>query len=1384
MDDGQDGAPADFVQADGLVYFSAATDDSVDALWRTDGTAAGTFELVAFPTWEGVRGGPGTLLGQELLFFVRRAPGEGLTPGYELWRTDGTPDGTSRVGEHEFDLPEGSEATYRPPCFAFGGAVWFIWRSSDGASTLWRTDGTGEGTYLVVEMLQVEMFQSYSNVRHAPLGGLGARLYFARDDGEVGTELWSTDGTLEGTTRVTDISPGSASSWPSDFVVVGGTLYFLATDAAHGRELWRTDGTEAGTRLVAEAVAGPPSGARSPLAVLEGELLFGSNASGSVPSGLWRSDGTLEGTALVATFSTSTSTPLLALQTLGGRVYFRYANRLWSSDGTSEGTRLVADTTYLSNPLGALGNRALLRLESSYGSVFWTTDGTVDGTSVFLDTWAAAAGTTPPPPDESGPEWALDSASGMRVFFEARTPWFGNELWQTDGTPEGTRFVRDLRRGNLGSIPDRAVALGSTALFRGTETTRLFERPEDGRLLPATPFVASHGCGEHGVELLSDHGFGSTALYKGRIYGQGPDGELWATDGTAAGTVFISAGCGGKCSGSEGWGPSWPCAGSFDFLKVAGDKLFMAGLHACPSAIGNEWTLVSSYGVANSLTWGFERMFPLMPYAALGDRVVFGAYLALGMEPSISDGTPIGTQPLADINPVPGYGSGPAHFVTIGDRVYFDANSPSLGRELWRTDGTPVGTTLVIDLEPAAGSSDPGPAFGYQGDVYFAATTAESGRELWRHRPSSGATELLLDLAPGLDGSSPEPLFEAHGWLYFRAAPALGPERSGLSLWRTDGTPEGTADLRDLIGDPAVHILDAWPVGEALALSLDDGVHGPELWRSDGTPEGTWLVDDIRPGFVGSFPTRFSPIGSDLYFAADDGFHGEEEWSIPLRQLDNCPDTWNPDQQDSDGDLFGDACDPDPMLPGDPPCRCDADCAGDPCLTEPRCVAGVCVAGQPIDCDDHQICTLDLCDDGRCVHLPAAGPCDDGDECTGGDSCVAGACVPGAGPGCDDANDCTEDSCDEGLCVHAVLDGACDDGDPCTAPGVCADGVCVAGAAMDCDDANGCTVDACAGGVCMHLPAASPCDDGDPCTVADGCAAGDCAPGAPLDCDDGDACTTDACEAGVCGHAPAAGPCDDGDGCTVGDDCQDGVCVAGALVDCDDGNDCSADACGAGECVHQPISGFCLDDDPCTGPDACVEGVCTAGAPLDCDDGNACTADGCQGGVCMSVPAAGACDDGDECTVGDACQGGACAAGAPRDCDDGDACTVDQCDPGGACSHRRVDACCFGSSLCPPGENCVAGRCSGGAEVVEEDADAGDASTASDDAEPSTADAEPGPTPAEPEASSGPPDVAAYPDPTTTHRGCAGGDPRDLALLALLTLLAATRRRRAGTERP
>src|SRR5581483_2846003 len=102
----------------------------------------------------------------------------------------------------------------------------------------------------------------------------------------------------------------------------------------------------------------------------------------------------------------------------------------------------------------------------------------------------------------------------------------------------------------------------------------------------------------------------------------------------------------------------------------------------------------------------------------------------------------------------------------------------------------------------------------------------------------------------------------------------------------TDGSAAGTRLLRDIAPGSA----GSAPAGESgkdlpmavaggklfFAATDTSGGHGVELWKTDGTPNGTALVKDIRTGLPASSPDDFVAVGNVVYFTADDGTSGRE----------------------------------------------------------------------------------------------------------------------------------------------------------------------------------------------------------------------------------------------------------------------------------------------------------------------------------------------------------------------------------------------------------------------------------------------------------------------------------------------------------------------------
>jgi len=820
-------------------------------LWRSDGTAPGTFPLsrdaAGRPTpCASGPALPGAIVGDRLFYTAFQS---GSPCG--LWVSDGTRVGTRFVAEL------GEHAILKS--FTAAGSRLFFFREDTGPA-LWVSDGTAQGT---------RALQTFHQQPDGPreLTAAGSRVFFlARALNSPDEELWTSDGTPAGTRPVTsfvELFPFT-SPYRSVVAVIGGVLYFLADDGT-GVDLWRSDGTAGGTRRVTNFVeTNPfPRGTESvPFLTLLGKRLVFPAIEGPRGWHLWTSEGTPATTAPLTgcpgRCPEVAGTPLVRV---GNRAIFADsdivgASDVWVTDGTGPGThRLAADLCPCNSAgstmpaLFALLGKVFFVAGGGQGFALWRTDGTSEGTVRLADLGPF------PFPAFSG--FAPVQAGG-KVFFAADPGHRGLQLWSSDGTPEGTSLVTLIDSAS-GSAPSGFAPFAGGALFTATVGSERGLWRSDGTAAGTFPIQAGN---QIGSSLVVSGGLAFFLRENPPSFGRL---HVWRTDGTEAGTFPVT-------SGELPAGGLVPYHNGVAFLRV--------------DPTTPETTLWKSDGtVAGTGPLVELQSFPehLTP---LGSNLYFVALAGSSLNQDqlwVSDGTAAGTRPLTNFTRYVFDVGDRLEMAQIGGTVFFATQN-----ELWTTDGTAPGTAEVpFPVSPTPGVAEgekPTDLVVFQGVLYLMAGSSQSptGRGLWRSDGTAAGTYLVEPV-----GTPPSPpLAQERAWatilggrLYFAADDG----EHGIELWSTDGTPGGAVLVRDIAPGEASS-RPSWLTVAAgrLYFTATDGSSGVELWESDGTAAGTRRVHDILPGPESSYPKEMTVSGNRLFFAADDGIHGEEPWVFDL----------------------------------------------------------------------------------------------------------------------------------------------------------------------------------------------------------------------------------------------------------------------------------------------------------------------------------------------------------------------------------------------------------------------------------------------------------------------------------------------------------------------
>ena len=315
--------PAEMVRANNLIYIRTSPNTGdYGQLYRTDGTAAGTFSIDRMR-----EDGQMKAIGNKLFYNAYE-----IYSSAALYVTEGTPETTHRL------VPGSIAGRTAFPITVIAGSLYYA--NYDGE--LWRTNGT-PGDQVLIGHVSPEIIR---------MDDVNGQAFMLAASGMTTLDLWRTgpDGppvhikTIETNYYIDPYAPQAHIYTAS----IGDAYYFLVREYPYGESIWRSDGTASGTyRMIGaqDLVAGEPSEPEDhirALTVFSNQLYF----SGIANDGKW------------AWYQASGDGSFMQIKTIPPVIHTVVHNdlmyiiaepegndpnvQLWVSDGTVTGTRFIA----------------------------------------------------------------------------------------------------------------------------------------------------------------------------------------------------------------------------------------------------------------------------------------------------------------------------------------------------------------------------------------------------------------------------------------------------------------------------------------------------------------------------------------------------------------------------------------------------------------------------------------------------------------------------------------------------------------------------------------------------------------------------------------------------------------------------------------------------------------------------------------------------------------------------------------------------------------------------------------------------------------------------------------------------------------------------------
>ena len=723
------GDPKLFIEFNGKLYFSANGGDKIGSdteLYETDGTTEGTKLTYDFNPIATKAGNP-----LELFVFDNKLMMQANDGGTQIWAYDGTNDPVKITNERD----GGFFTPYTP--MVDGDKVWLKGIHTNGKYQLWKL--TADSIYMMTDN---GVKNAYSGKGMPFAGGF----IFQGTDEDNDNELWYSDGTAEGTSLLLDIDTADTSK-PDQFTNFNDKVYFTALIGAK-TQLWESDATVAGTKAVLIPTDTTDTDITN-LTAYDGKLFF-TLTTEAAEEELWAFDG--ESSTKIAMIGASPK----GFIEVEGLLFFIADGKLWCTEGYEDVTQMVdslfdanADYVNADDEYAIIGSKLYFTADDTLGNddIYMIDASTIEreylpillndiaslhlfngelffeaedenrniGDELYKQTaegeiiLVADINQDPEDPSPNGDPKYFIEYNG-KLYFNGNggdNTGSDSELYETDGTTEGTKLVFDFDpRPKKGGNPLELFIFDNKLMMQannGTGTqiwaydgsndpTTITNERDGGFFTPFTPMIDGDKVWLKGIHtnskyqlwklttdsiyMMTDNGVKNAYTGKGLPFAGGflfqgtdedNDSELWYSNGTTEGTALVLD--------LDTAGTTKPD----NFIEYNGKVYFTATIAEktqlwCSDATV-EGTMVA-YAPTDSVDAEIENL------NVINGMLVFTANSAEGT--ALYKLTSEGAEMLAEVAP------SPEDFYAHDGLLFFVA-----GDSLWYTEGTTASTMAV-----------------------------------------------------------------------------------------------------------------------------------------------------------------------------------------------------------------------------------------------------------------------------------------------------------------------------------------------------------------------------------------------------------------------------------------------------------------------------------------------------------------------------------------------------------------------------------------------------------------------------------------------------------------------------------------------------------------